>query len=229
MGRAKRQSTEATKTFADRLSDLIAEAKESGKSHEDICRGAGVASGAMSDWAADNKTTTIDGLYKTAKYFGVSTDWLLGLSNYRSDGTRQLTLDEMDFSEKASNQLASIAGAVVAAEQLGADAKKKVSTVTNPERYSVQDEASAFFALNALLEKPEFVRSLSNAWAYIQYSGQFDLSKSIEIGGVDLPEPFSAPCGVLVDALWNRVAEPLRKILDEMAHIKQGTNDRTQL
>ena len=44
------------------------------------------------------------------------------------------------------------------------------------------------------------------------------------LGGESLPEPFSAPCEVLVDALWNRVAAPLRGILDDIAQkVEQGT------
>lgn len=176
-----------------------------------------MASGAMSDWAADNKTATIDSLYKIAKYFGVSTDYLLGLSEYTDDAARQITLFQLGFSEAAANQIASIAGAVSAASELGEQANKKVSTVNNPHEFTYQQEARAFLALNVLLEKPEFVLALSNAWAYMKYSGQFDLNKSMELGGKQLPEPFSAPCGVLVDALWNRVAEPLRGILDDIA------------
>ena len=224
MGRLSRQSTEATKAFADHLSDLIADEKRCGKSHEDICEGAGVASGAMSDWAADNKTATIDSLYKIAKYFGVSTDWLLGLSNYTEDAARQITLFELGFSETSANQIASIAGAVSAASELGEQANKKVSTVNNPHGFSCQDEARAFLALNVLLGNPDFILALSNAWAYMKYSGQFDRRESMTVGCGDLPEPFSAPCGVLVDALWNRVAEPLRGILDDMAQeVKRGT------
>lgn len=224
MGRLSRQSTEATKAFADHLSDLIAEEKKCGKSHEDICEGAGVASGAMSDWAADNKTATIDSLYKIAKYFGVSTDWLLGLSTYTEDSARQITLFQLGFSETAANQIASIAGAVYATSELGEQASKKISTVNNPHGFTYQQEARAFLALNALLENPDFILALSNALAYMKYSGQFDLNKSMELSGDQLPEPFSAPCGVLVDALWNRVAEPLRGILDDMAQeVKRGT------
>ena len=224
MGRLSRQSTEATKAFADHLSDLIADEKKCGKSHEEICEGACVASGAMSDWAADNKTATIDSLYKIAKYFGVSTDWLLGLSTYTEDAARQITLFQLGFSETSANQLASIAGAVFAAQELGEQARKKVSTVNNPHGFTYQQEARAFLALNALLENPDFILALSNAWAYMKYSGQFDPSKSMTVGVGDLPEPFSASSGVLVDALWNRVAEPLRGILDDMAQgVKQGT------
>ena len=72
MGRQKRESTTITKTFADRLNDLVEEKKSTGLSHNDICEQAGVGSGAMSDWLSDNKTANIDSLGKLAKYFNVS-------------------------------------------------------------------------------------------------------------------------------------------------------------
>ena len=83
MGRQKRESTTITKTFADRLNDLVEEKKSTGLSHNEICEQAGVGSGAMSDWLSDNKTANIDSLGKLAKYFNVSADWLLGVSNER--------------------------------------------------------------------------------------------------------------------------------------------------
>ena len=165
-------------------------------------------------------------LYVLAKFYGVSADWLLGLSDYRDDKARQITLDDLGFSEPATNQIASIAGAVLAAVDFGDQANKKVSTVNNPRGFTFQQEARAFLALDILLENPECVLALSNAWAYMRYTGQFDSSKNMELGGKELPESFSAPCGVLVDALWNRVAEPLRWILDDVAQkVEQGTRE----
>lgn len=84
MGRKPRESTIVTKAFADRLSDLIQEKKSTGMCHEEICEQVGVASGAMSEWASDNKTANIESLYKLSTYFGVSADWLLGISETRS-------------------------------------------------------------------------------------------------------------------------------------------------
>lgn len=84
MGRQKRESTMITKTFADRLSDLVEEKKSTGLSHNEICEQAGVGSGAMSDWLSDNKTANIDSLCKLATYFGVSADYLLGISELKT-------------------------------------------------------------------------------------------------------------------------------------------------
>lgn len=226
MGRVSRQSTEATKAFADRLGELISAAKSSGMSHEEISKGAGVASGAMSDWASDNKTASIDSLYRVATYFGVSTDWLLGLSDYVQDSSKPITLYELGFSEKAANQIASIAGAAETAADLGNQANEKVSSVENPCEYTLQEEARAFLALNVLLQSPEFVRVLGNAWSYMRFTGRFDRNWKITLNVDGAKEPFSAPCDVLLDALWNRVAEPLRNILSAVAHeVQQGTRN----
>ena len=84
MGRQKREPSDFTKAFADRLSDLVDEKKATGLNHNEICEQAGVGSGAMSDWLSDNKTANIDSLGKLAKYFNVSADWLIGLSEARS-------------------------------------------------------------------------------------------------------------------------------------------------
>lgn len=84
MGRNKRESTELTKLFADRLDDLIQEAKNSGKNQKEISKEIGVSSGILSEWASDKKTPGIDGLFKISKCFGVSTDYLLGLSDTRA-------------------------------------------------------------------------------------------------------------------------------------------------
>ena len=58
----------------------------------------------------------------------------------------------------------------------------------------------------------------------MQYTGGINRDASMKMKIETLPEPLTAPCGVLVDALWNRVAEPLRGILDDVAqNVEQGT------
>ena len=99
MGRKPRESTPVTKKFAENLEDLIEEKKRSGLKHEEISAQAGVGSGALSEWASDLKTASIDSLVKLAKYFNVSCDYLLGLSEIRSVvGNEQsaMTLDLPD-------------------------------------------------------------------------------------------------------------------------------------
>lgn len=205
--------------FQERFSKLRGD-----ESQKDFAARIGISRPTVGFYENGDRLPQADVLKQIAERCGVSTDWLLGLSDYTEDAARQITLFQLGFSETAANQIASIAGAVFAASELGEQASKKVSTVNNPRGFTFRDEARAFLALNALLENPDFILALSNAWAYMKYSGQFDLNKSMELGGDQLPEPFSAPCGVLVDALWNRVAEPLRGILDDMAQeVKHGT------
>lgn len=84
MGRHLRVSTPTTKAFAERLSDLVQAKKDTGLSHDEICRQIGASSGGLSEWMSDNKTANIDNLAKISKYFGVSTDYLLGLSNLKT-------------------------------------------------------------------------------------------------------------------------------------------------
>lgn len=205
--------------FRERFSKLRGD-----ESQKDFATRIGISRPTVGFYENGDRLPQADVLKQIAERCGVSTDWLLGLSDYTEDAARQITLFQLGFSETAANQIASIAGAVYAASELGEQASKKISTVNNPHGFSCQDEARAFLALNVLLGNPDFILALSNAWAYMKYSGQFDRRESMTVGCGDLPEPFSAPCGVLVDALWNRVAEPLRGILDDMAQeVKHGT------
>ena len=205
--------------FRERFSKLRGD-----ESQKDFATRIGISRPTVGFYENGDRLPQADVLKQIAERCGVSTDWLLGLSDYTEDAARQITLFQLGFSETAANQIASIAGAVYAASELGEQASKKISTVNNPHGFTYQQEARAFLALNALLENPDFILALSNAWAYMKYSGQFDRSGSMTVGSGDLPEPLSAPCGVLVDALWNRVAEPLRGILDDMAQeVKHGT------
>ena len=205
--------------FRERFSKLRGD-----ESQKDFATRIGISRPTVGFYENGDRLPQADVLKQIAERCGVSTDWLLSLSDYTEDAARQITLFQLGFSETAANQIASIAGAVYAASELGEQASKKISTVNNPHGFTYQQEARAFLALNALLENPDFILALSNAWAYMKYSGQFDRRESMTVGCGDLPEPFSAPCGVLVDALWNRVAEPLRGILDDMAQeVKHGT------
>ena len=84
MARPSRVSTPTTKAFAERLSDLVQIKKSEGLSHDEISRQIGVSSGVLSEWMSDNKTASIENLAKLAKYFNVSTDYLLGLSDVQT-------------------------------------------------------------------------------------------------------------------------------------------------
>lgn len=87
MGRKKRESTQVSKAFADALFDLVQNKKDEGMSHEAISKAAGVASAALSEWMLDKSSPNIESLYKLAKYFGVSSDYLLGLTDVQTVST----------------------------------------------------------------------------------------------------------------------------------------------
>ena len=72
------KGTETTKVFADKLFDLINEKKP--KKHEEIANEIGVDKSSISKYINDNGEAGINSLVKIARYFNVSTDYLLGLS-----------------------------------------------------------------------------------------------------------------------------------------------------
>ena len=77
-------STGTSKIFADRLSDLIAEKKQEGVDYRQIAEGTKIPTGSISNYANDVQQPNITRLAAIAEYFGVSTDWLLGLSDVRT-------------------------------------------------------------------------------------------------------------------------------------------------
>lgn len=77
------KGTETTKVFADKLFDLINEKKP--KRHEEIANEIGVDKSSISKYINDNGEAGINSLVKIARYFNVSTDYLLGLTDVRSN------------------------------------------------------------------------------------------------------------------------------------------------
>lgn len=104
MARPKRTSTQTTKKFADRLSQLIEDKKrEEGMNHKEIAAALEVGDGTLSEWCSDNKTASIDAIPKIAEYFNVSSDWLLGLSDDRR--IKPSAVSELGLSETAVRQI----------------------------------------------------------------------------------------------------------------------------
>lgn len=108
MGRPKRVSNPTTKTFSERLSDLVNEKANSGHKQKEVAAAIGVGSGTLSEWCSDQKTPTIDALPKIAAYFDVSSDWLIGLSDVKSpDNSIQGACHTIGISESAVTNLQS--------------------------------------------------------------------------------------------------------------------------
>lgn len=82
--------TETTKCFADRLQDLIS---ESGKDVKTLAAEIGVSSGALSKYQNDKGEPGITALYKIAAYFDVTADYLVGLSNNRTQANANIGVE----------------------------------------------------------------------------------------------------------------------------------------
>ena len=66
------------KVFADRLKDLI---EENNLNNQKLSDAIGIPRTSISNWINGRRTVQIDAVVKIALYFGVSTDYLLGLEN----------------------------------------------------------------------------------------------------------------------------------------------------
>lgn len=204
--------------FPSNLRKIMADC---GVTQQILANSIGVSRQMITNYQDGTALPNCEKLAAMAETLNVSTDWLLGRSNYLSNDTRELTLSEMQFSEKAASRIAALAGARMEAEEFGDDAESKVNAVMNPNGYSCRQESNAFLALNALLEDDAIVLPLSNAWQYIKQAKKIPQEGSIRFTSDETGINFSAPGEVLVNALWNRVTEPLRDICDGVNLNKQ--------
>lgn len=81
---SKQKDNNSTAEFSSRLKELI---NEKGLSLRDLAADMGVTFTALSDWQRGNKTPRADSIVILARYFGVSSDYLLGLTNVRTSET----------------------------------------------------------------------------------------------------------------------------------------------
>ncbi len=105
-GRKERKSSPVTIGFSDRLSVLIDEKKSAGQSQKDIAASVGVSSGALSEWADDKKTPSIEALEKLSRFFNVSSDYLLGIT--KDPDIVPSAVDELGLSKATVNTLVEI-------------------------------------------------------------------------------------------------------------------------
>ena len=83
-----------TKVFADRLSDLIDAKRKQGKIFKDIAAESGVPTGSLSKYQNDFAEAGVNSLVKLAKYFGVSTDYLLGISDIANGDASDMAIEK---------------------------------------------------------------------------------------------------------------------------------------
>lgn len=89
--------TETTKTFQTRFEDLMI---ESGKTLREIANDTGISRAALNNYANDKAEIGINNVVKLAKYFNVSADYLLGLSDAKTnDKELQAICDYTGLSE----------------------------------------------------------------------------------------------------------------------------------
>lgn len=96
----------ALSTFAARFKELR---ESAGLKQSEIGDKLGVSRGAISFYENCDRTPDIEFATKAAKFFHVSTDWLLGLSNYQDTEIANLTVEDIGLSERATNALINLA------------------------------------------------------------------------------------------------------------------------
>ena len=98
--------TDITKAFADRLSDLIEEKRKDGKTFKDIAAESGVPTGSLSKYQNDAGEPGINSLVKLAKYFDVSTDYMLGISDIASGNADDMAIEKrLGLNSKSISEL----------------------------------------------------------------------------------------------------------------------------
>ncbi len=94
------KTTENTGNFADRLSDLISKAAQNGITLRDIERATGVKKESISKYQNNKAEPGLNSIVALAKYFNVSADYLLGLSDAATtDTTVQEICKKTELSE----------------------------------------------------------------------------------------------------------------------------------
>ncbi|MBR3803236.1 MAG: helix-turn-helix transcriptional regulator [Clostridia bacterium] len=86
------KSTENTGCFADRLSDLISKAAQNGITLRDIEKATGVKKESISKYQNNKAEPGLNSIVALAKYFNVSSDYLLGLSD---TATTDITIQDI--------------------------------------------------------------------------------------------------------------------------------------
>lgn len=107
-------------TFAARFKKLR---ESAGLKQSEIGERLGVSRGAISFYENCDRTPDIEFAAKAAKFFHVSTDWLLGLSSYKDTETANLAVEDIGLSERATKALINLA------QSSDALSENKISTI----------------------------------------------------------------------------------------------------
>lgn len=71
---------------------------------KDLAQATGYTGASVTRWINDDRTCRADALVEVAKYFDVSTDYLLGLSEERNGRKREVADDLLEYCEQASKR-----------------------------------------------------------------------------------------------------------------------------
>lgn len=149
--------TDTTKCFADRLQDLIA---DSGKDVKTLAAEIGVSSGALSKYQNDKGEPGITALSKIAQYFGVTADYLTGLSDVKTTDENVKTVHAVTgLSEEA----------IKALEML--NCILEVSSY-NPDDTCDLESVVPMNIVNRIIEDPSFVLAIIDFCKCIELTKQ---------------------------------------------------------
>lgn len=189
-----------------------------------------ISAEAVRQWISGYSQPKIDNIHTIAESMHCSVAYLLGETDCPDIPAERMTLEVLGFSWEAIQNLVSIAGAAAAYLENPVGAEKIAMTCANPHQYSLKQEAFAFFFLNRFLENQDCRKVLSNAMQYVMKVGAIDRDKQMTISleskdGKEIEE-ISGPSSILVDALWNRVKDPLLEIAEAIARKEVDDNGK---
>ena len=182
--------------FPERLREVVEETKTT---QQEIADYLGVTRQMITNYQDGTTTPGIEILCQLAKFFSVSSDWLLKLSNYRSNERTQITLEELGLSEQATAFLDHLSTA------------KRHSQ--NSEGAKIK--AASFEILDKLLSSELFGAFLISAYTYVQADPQKWTGRKI-MRDTDSGEEYEVPAEFTRDLFWTHCVSPLKACLDQM-------------
>lgn len=208
----KRKEINNNMTFLRRFREL---SNKSNKSYDELAAEFGATRQTVSKWITGESIPNIDALFKMAKFFNVSTDYLLGISNTVS----------ADANVKAAMEYTGLTEAAIERLHGGFD---------YPEYYEMNiddvEKEENLRVVSALITSHEFenmVSSLGEAakWAYLESALsklQMQRNEADMLAGKTKPEPISA------EERYRITAELLQVLMTEGFYVPEYQLNRLQ-
>jgi len=144
-----------------------------------------------------------------ACHCNVSTDWLVGISDYRRDEVRGYNLEDMRFTEKAANTLGVLSTAEFIASRQEQASEESILM------------GNAYGLLVKLLEDPKFIEFLHNASAYVQADAECWTNHATMT--LSSGKKISAPATYAKDLFWAHCTAPLKECLSKIEFSEQSS------